>query len=135
LNLSNIPWVTIENPRVGRDFGCYFIATERILIRVQIGDQGVKELVKLHVLRIYNVVIRYECENLIAAKIIATSKWNHGPVPPQLGNRGFMSGLGIIPTKIERVGFSDSSGTELNCQSGPNPERWGLPPPVAYTSS
>jgi hypothetical protein len=79
LNLSNIRCVPVKTPRFERDFLCYFIATERILIGVQIGDHGVKEHLKLHLLRIDHVMIRYELENLIGATYIGTAKWNRVP--------------------------------------------------------
>jgi hypothetical protein len=57
LIVSNNRCVAVETPRIGRNWECYFIVTQQILIGVQIGDQGVNVLLKLHLLRKDHCVI------------------------------------------------------------------------------
>ena len=49
-------------------------ATQRIVIGSQIGDQVVKEHLKLDLLRIYHIVIRSKLKNLIGAKDLSLRK-------------------------------------------------------------
>jgi hypothetical protein len=59
-----------------RQYDCwpYFTETQRILIGSQIGDQGVKDHAKLHLLHIYHIVIQSELKYLIGAKVRSSRK-------------------------------------------------------------
>jgi len=57
-NVSNISCVAIANQQFGCDCECYLIVTQRILIGVQIGTQGLKDHQNLGLLRIELIMIR-----------------------------------------------------------------------------
>jgi len=54
---------------------CDFTLSQRILIRLQIGEQEVKEHAKLHLVHIYHIVIQSELKYLFGAKVLSLWKW------------------------------------------------------------
>jgi len=80
-DLINIRGVGIKNWRISHELWHYCTAIRRISVGLQIWKREVQVLQKLHNLGIDNVTIQSELKNLIRAKLVATDKWNWGPVP------------------------------------------------------
>jgi len=71
--------VAIENPEISHKIERHFTAIQRIVVRSQIWQREVEELLKLHNLRIDHVMIWSEHNNLIAGRVVGTVKWNRSP--------------------------------------------------------
>jgi hypothetical protein len=67
--------IFVEQPWKIRNFWCYFTVTQWILLRLQIGDQKLKEHPKLHILHIEHFVIQSELKQIIRAQVLSSQKW------------------------------------------------------------
>jgi len=114
LNPSIIRCVAVENPRFASEFECYLVATQQILIGVQIANPGVKELLTLHLLRTDHVMICLELEDLIEAKIVGTTNWNHSPVGTKPKAHRSMSGPGNNPALVRQCAWRVLTGTGVS---------------------
>jgi len=85
-------WVAIKNRRISASNVCFFSVIQQILVRSQIWQREVKELLKLLNLRIHHLMIWSELMYLITARVIRTVKWNRGPAPTGAKIRRFKSG-------------------------------------------
>jgi hypothetical protein len=128
---TNIRGVAIAHLWFSLIIGPYFTATRRISVGSHIWTQEVKELVKLHNLRIHYVMIWSELKYLIGGKVAWTVIWKRGPGWTRPKNRGFMSGPGNNPVLVTRVGLLGGSwprpGPSGRFLPGPKP---GHPEPL-----
>ena len=99
-----------------------------IVIWSQIGKWEVKEHAKLHVLRIYRIVIKSKLKSVIGAKVLSSRWWGSAVESTRPKYHGFLSVPGNIPAHAECIGCLDGSGTEPNYSSGPNQDCWRITP-------
>jgi len=121
---TNIRWVAIWNLRISLKIWCYFTASQQILVRSQIWQRQVEELLKLPNLYIDHVMIRWDLGYFIGVKVAGTVKWNWGGDKTWSKNGSFVSSLCNNSTKTKRVRFLAGSGTELNWNAGQNTDHW-----------
>jgi len=99
-----------------------FTATQPISIGSQSGGWEVEEHANLLLLCRYHIVIWSELKYLIGAKVLHSRKWGSAVCWTRPDIRGLMPSPGNDPTKAQRVGIMDGSGTEPNQFSGSNPD-------------
>jgi len=96
------------------NFWHYFTATQRILIRSQSGGLDVEEHAKLHVLRIYHIVIQSELKYWIGAKVLSWRNCETG----QKTAGSVLFGLLIGLNPLHWCPFGSNPDLEPNCRFG-----------------
>jgi len=84
-------------------------ATQPISIRSQIGQKKVKQHAKVHLLRIYHIVIQSELKYLIGAQVMCLRKWGSAVGKTCPNNCRFMSGPGNNLALVTRFGLLGGS--------------------------
>ena len=105
-----------------------FPATDPISVGWHIWILEVKELVKLHNLRVHFVLIQSELKFSVGVKVAGTIIRNSGPGSTWPNNGGFLSGLGTNPTLVTQVRFYGGSWPGLGASG------WFQPRTIANTS-
>jgi len=105
----NIRWVAIENLRISNEIWSYFTVIKLILVRSQIWQREVEELLMLHNLHIDHVMIQSKLRYITGGEDAGNAKWNRSAVPTRSTWCGFMSSPGNHSALVTQVGLLGGS--------------------------